>query len=72
MIGFELLLISQGLRQLGIVYISFIFYSLKSCLRLEVNYNKNECKFCLWSCNCVHVTGAIILLLRCTDVLLDL
>ena len=42
MVDFELLLISQGLRKLGIVYISVVFYSLKSCLRLEVNDKKKR------------------------------
>ena len=54
---FELLLISQGFCKLGIVYISFIFYPLKSCLRLELNDNKNECKFSLWPCNCRSFNG---------------
>jgi len=59
---FELLLISQGFRQLGIVYFFHVLpfkVLFKTCI--ELNDNKNECKFCLWPCNCVYVTGAIIL-----------
>ena len=67
----ELLLISQGFCKLGIVYISFMFYPLKSCLRLELNDNKNECKLSV-ALQLPFITGAIILLSKWIDVLLDL